>query len=382
MRTIHFNFNNEVDSFPITEEDDGRVTIHGEDGAVMAEYEGIEQFAQFYAQARDVRPDHLKNWVLVEQGDVVSYVLRAGTAGVSSEQIEELIDEAFADIQAAGTVHPLDLNRVRMELVDVPDVMRALAQSLVPDAAKVVYDALAAKDAFVAPELTAELEEEPDTRSKMERYLDQVLETDQSLVFFARLVNQPDTAGKEEILAAFAASLIPYTVEMASNLYEGALTEAMKNAGVNGRFEALLVLTQTVPGEPDGEIVSKYMVSARMAGRTAINLPVYRVGRRYIKQSAKLVPFEELVQETIYDRNGTPVVISFDDAVDDEVETELEAARAEMEAAQAEMGEGLAAASSVSGAAVRALFERGQALSEQGDDDEDADAVTNDDEWF
>ena len=382
MRTIHFNFNNEVDSFPITEEDDGRVTIHGEDGAVMAEYEGIEQFAQFYAQARDVRPDHLKNWVLVEQGDVVSYVLRAGTAGVSSEQIEELIDEAFADIQAAGTVHPLDLNRVRMELVDVPDVMRALAQSLVPDAAKVVYDALAAKDAFVAPELTAELEEEPDTRSEMERYLDQVLETDQSLVFFARLVNQPDTAGKEEILAAFAASLIPYTVEMASNLYEGALTEAMKNAGVNGRFEALLVLTQTVPGEPDGEIVSKYMVSARMAGRTAINLPVYRVGRRYIKQSAKLVPFEELVQETIYDRNGTPVVISFDDAVDDEVETELEAARAEMEAAQAEMGEGLAAASSVSGAAVRALFERGQALSEQGDDDEDADAVTNDDEWF
>lgn len=382
MRTIHFNFNNEVDSFPITEEDDGRVTIHGEDGAVMAEYEGIEQFAQFYAQARDVRPDHLKNWVLVEQGDVVSYVLRAGTAGVSSEQIEELIDEAFADIQAAGTVHPLDLNRVRMELVDVPDVMQALAQSLVPDAAKVVYDALAAKDAFVAPELTAELEEEPDTRSEMERYLDQVLETDQSLVFFARLVNQPDTAGKEEILAAFAASLIPYTVEMASNLYEGALTEAMKNAGVNGRFEALLVLTQTVPGEPDGEIVSKYMVSARMAGRTAINLPVYRVGRRYIKQSAKLVPFEELVQETIYDRNGTPVVISFDDAVDDEVETELEAARAEMEAAQAEMGEGLAAASSVSGAAVRALFERGQALSEQGDDDEDADAVTNDDEWF
>lgn len=382
MRTIHFNFNNEVDSFPITEEDDGRVTIHGEDGAVMAEYEGIEQFAQFYAQARDVRPDHLKNWVLVEQGDVVSYVLRAGTAGVSSEQIEELIDEAFADIQAAGTVHPLDLNRVRMELVDVPDVMQALAQSMVPDAAKVVYDALAAKDAFVAPELTAELEEEPDTRSEMERYLDQVLETDQSLVFFARMVNQPDTAGKEEILAAFAASLIPYTVEMASNLYEGALTEAMKNAGVNGRFEALLVLTQTVPGEPDGEIVSKYMVSARMAGRTAINLPVYRVGRRYIKQSAKLVPFEELVQEIIYDRNGTPVVISFDDAVDGEVETELEATRAEMEAAQAEMGEELAAASSVSGAAVRALFERGQALSEQGDDDEDADAVTNDDEWF
>ncbi len=382
MRTIHFNFNNEVDSFPITEEDDGRVTIHGEDGAVMAEYEGIEQFAQFYAQARDVRPDHLKNWVLVEQGDVVSYVLRAGTAGVSSEQIEELIDEAFADIQAAGTVHPLDLNRVRMELVDVPDVMQALAQSMVPDAAKVVYDALAAKDAFVAPELTAELEEEPDTRSEMERYLDQVLETDQSLVFFARMVNQPDTAGKEEILAAFAASLIPYTVEMASNLYEGALTEAMKNAGVNGRFEALLVLTQTVPGEPDGEIVSKYMVSAHMAGRTAINLPVYRVGRRYIKQSAKLVPFEELVQETIYDRNGTPVVISFDDAVDDEVETELEAARAEMEAAQEEMGEGVAAASSVSGAAVRAFLEQDRARFEQGDDDEDADVVTNDDEWF
>ena len=330
MRTIHFNFNNEVDSFPITEEDDGRVTIHGEDGAVMAEYEGIEQFAQFYAQARDVRPDHLKNWVLVEQGDVVSYVLRAGTAGVSSEQIEELIGEAFADIQAAGTVHPLDLNRVRMELVDVPDVMQALAQSMVPDAAKVVYDALAAKDAFVAPELTAELEEEPDTRSEMERYLDQVLETDQSLVFFARMVNQPDTAGKEEILTAFAASPIPYTVELASNLYEGALTEAMKNAGVNGRFEALLVLTQTVPGEPDGEIVSKYMGSARMAGRTAINLPVYRVGRRYIKQSAKLVPFEELVQEIIYDRNGTPVVISFDDAVDGEVETELEATQAEM----------------------------------------------------
>ena len=73
MRTLQFNFNNDVNTFTIYEEEDGtiRVPLPGGDEAT---YANRQQFAEMYAQARDVTPDNLKNWKLVENGDVLSFI--------------------------------------------------------------------------------------------------------------------------------------------------------------------------------------------------------------------------------------------------------------------------------------------------------------------
>lgn len=77
-----FNFNNEQDTTPITvDEVTKAVTFNG------VEFASVQEFAEFYALARDVKPENLKNWVLVENGDTYSFVLRAATAGHDASEI-------------------------------------------------------------------------------------------------------------------------------------------------------------------------------------------------------------------------------------------------------------------------------------------------------
>lgn len=86
----YFNFNNEVDTVPVeVNETTKEVTFNG------VTFASMQEFAEFYAQARDVKPEYLKNWVLVENGDTYSFVLRAATAGTSA------VDIAIA-LRAAG----------------------------------------------------------------------------------------------------------------------------------------------------------------------------------------------------------------------------------------------------------------------------------------
>ena len=74
-----FNFNNEQDTTPITvDEVTKAVTFNG------VEFASVQEFAEFYALARD---ENLKNWVLVENGDTYSFVLRAATAGHDASEI-------------------------------------------------------------------------------------------------------------------------------------------------------------------------------------------------------------------------------------------------------------------------------------------------------
>lgn len=330
MRKL-FNFNNEVDTFEIdVNEETGRVEVPGPNG-VTAEYDSLLQLAEIYAQARDVLPENLKNWTLLENGDVVSFVLRAGTAGVSAEMIQEDLDAVLGEIRTEGAFHPLHVQRVAQELEGCENVVNTLAMSQAGDVAREVYDRLDARGAF--EETTAEPELEPvDERSELERYLDKVMEEDKSIGFFARLLNLGTDADKASILAGFNASTIPYTVEMLCSLYENALNAARDGMNVDTRFDALLVMTQEIPNEVDVEAKTKLAQVTVIAGRNQVNVSVYEVGRQHIRKSTKLVRLAELDGENVIMVGNKPVIISFNPEVDAALEAERAEALAQEEA--------------------------------------------------
>lgn len=328
MRTLQFNFNNDVNTFTIYEEEDGtiRVPLPGGDEAT---YANRQQFAEMYAQARDVTPDNLKNWKLVENGDVLSFILRAGTAGVSAAEIQEQMDQVFGELRTEGAFHPLDVERVRQEVAGSRDVMQALVGSANLDVARVVYDRLNAMGAFTEPEQEPE---EVDERSEMEKYLDSVLEQDRTLAFFAQLFRLEGNASREQVVEALHASTIPYTVAMLSDLYEDAIRSARANGiNVTTRMEALLVVGQEGP-DPDEDAKRKLLTAATLAGRDKVNVTSYTVGHSHIRKSATLMRLEELDAIDVFMSGNTPIVVSFDPAVDEELEREREEAEAEANA--------------------------------------------------
>lgn len=90
MSTKYFNFRHEENLVELdVNEETGRVEVRG------VEFDSVEEFAEQYALARDVRPDQFKNWALTENGDTYIYDLRAATAG------NNLADIATA-LRAAG----------------------------------------------------------------------------------------------------------------------------------------------------------------------------------------------------------------------------------------------------------------------------------------
>lgn len=325
MKHVQFNFNNEIDRFELLlDEETGRVQIPGENGEILAEYTSLQQFAEVYAQARDVKPEHLKNWVLVEHGDVVSFILRAGTAGVDAASIDEQMQAVFQEARENAAFHPLAIMRVTQELKDATDVMTALAMSTEQEVARFVYDRLNAMGAFAEPVVE---EPEVDTRSDMERYLDTVMERDQTLAFFAQLLNTP-VAEKEVILDTLEHSSIPYTVEMLRSLYEDALCTAESDGiGVTDRFTSILVVTQSVPTKNVEEAKKQMMTAARMAGRNSVNVTCYVVGQHHIRKTAKLLSIGELRESELFMVDNKPIVVDFSDTIDGELEAERDAER-------------------------------------------------------
>lgn len=76
MSTKYFNFRHEENLVELNVNDEtGRVEVRG------VEFDSVEEFAEQYALARDVRPDQFKNWALTQNGDTYIYDLRAATAG-------------------------------------------------------------------------------------------------------------------------------------------------------------------------------------------------------------------------------------------------------------------------------------------------------------
>lgn len=315
MKQMFFNFNNEVDRFEIlVNEETGVVQIPGEGGEVLAEYASLQQFAEVYAQARDVKPEHLKNWMLVEHGDVASFILRAGTAGVAAAEIAEDMQAVLEEARMNGGFHPLAIKRIENELQGAADVMDALATSSEQDVARFIYDRL------------------------MERYLDGVLERDKTLAFFANLLHTP-VAEKAVILDTLEHSNVPYTVAMLSSLYEDAIRAAMDGIGVHDRFTAILVIAQAVPAE-DGEASKKQLLTAaRMAGRDSVNITSYLVGQHHVKEVAKMMSVQELRESTLFMVDSKPVVVVFSDTIDAELEAER-AAEEERRAMEADEDDG------------------------------------------
>ena len=105
MSTKYFNFNNEADLTPIEVNDETGVVEFTLDGQV-ATFESVQEFAEFYALARNVVPDNLKNWTLTEDGNHVAFVLRAGTAGLDAEEITKIA----TGLRAAG-MSPEEIGR-------------------------------------------------------------------------------------------------------------------------------------------------------------------------------------------------------------------------------------------------------------------------------
>ena len=86
----YFNFNNEADLTPVdVDTETGRVSL--DIGDRHSEFDSLQEFAEFYAVARNVKPENLKNWVLTEDGDQFAFVLRAGTAGLTADEISEMV---------------------------------------------------------------------------------------------------------------------------------------------------------------------------------------------------------------------------------------------------------------------------------------------------
>lgn len=367
MKVCQFNFNNEVDSFTIHVEDDGRVSVPGENGQVLAEYTSIEQLAEIYAQARDVKPENLKNWVLLENGNVYSYVLRAGTAGVDVCEVEEQLEEVFASL--SGKYHPLSIARAKEQVMadGARDLTEALVHCSETDVARDVYDAMQA--AAENTELAEVPVEEPvDTRSELEKYIDDMADsTPGSLGFFATLAGLDADTEKADVIETLSASIAFSNVTSLKGIFENAVSDAVNEGiGVRDAVDAMAVLTQTTAGTKDDEMKNRMVVAARMAGRDRVNIPVDIVGAAHIRHTAEMVSLADLENAELLVRDNVPYIVRFSDTVDAELEAERDEAAAR-EAAEAQ---------SVSGADVRRMIE----TSDEGDGGEEAD--DDEMEWF
>lgn len=327
MRICQFNFNNEVDTFEIQVEEDGTVRVPGTNGEILAEYDSVAQMAEMFALARDVKAENLKNWVLLENGDVYSFVLRAGTAGLSMEDMEgltvgdmqEQLENAFASL--AGRFHALAVARARDQVMGSPDrnLADALIQCTETDIAGAVYDAL---ESVEAP---AEEEPEEDTRTDAKRFFD-----DYNIPgvkeLFAILMNLPAASDLEEVISAAENHPLLSDYDRLLECYRADVDNAVRNGiGVVTTADALTVLNQ-IPAYASGdEAKARMKAAASLARRSRVNLTLDIVGRRCIRHTSTIVSLEELDGIELYLRGNELLMVQFDDAVDAELEAERDA---------------------------------------------------------
>lgn len=339
MRVCQFNFNNEVDSFEIHVEDDGRVIVPGENGP-LAEYTSVEQLAEIYAQARDVKPENLKNWTLLENGDVYSYVLRAGTAGIDVSEVEEQLEQVFENLKDSH--HALSIARAKEQIMSdgTVDLTEALVHCTETDVARDVYDAM---QNVIDGEGTDVVEEpvEEDTRSDLEKYLDNMEETPGAISLIAFIAGLPADTEKTALLEALQNNRVLSNVENLHTLYANTISEAQtEGIGVQTVADAITVITQTAVGVKDDEVKNRLTATTRMAGRDKVNVSVDIVGRLHIRHTAELIALSDLDVVDLFVRDNVPYVVRFSDTIDGELEAERNAAMAETEDADQETEKG------------------------------------------
>lgn len=123
MSTKYFNFRHEENLVELNVNDEtGRVEVRG------VEFDSVEEFAEQYALARDVRPDQFKNWALTENGDTYIYDLRAATAGNDLAAIATALREAgFTPEEVAKALAAQQALEAAPAPVAVPDTETARA---------------------------------------------------------------------------------------------------------------------------------------------------------------------------------------------------------------------------------------------------------------
>lgn len=323
MEVKQFNFNNEVDAFEIHVEEDGTVTVPDENGNAMAHYDSVEQLAEIYAQARGVKPENLKNWTLLENGDEYTYVLRAGTAGVNVSEAYGQIEDVLNGLEG---FHPLNVARAREQILSDGDrdLTDALVHCTETDIARDVYDRLNAlingtEEAPVEPE-------EVDNRSELQKYVDEMAEMPGALAFLAQIAGIDGETDKDAITAVLEGSYVLSNVSSLHALYSNAVSEACSEGiGVNCDADALTVITQTPAAKKDGEMKARVIATAKMASRKKVNVPVDIVGRKHIKHTAEMVAVEEIEAADLYVRGNVAFIVRFDESIDEILEAERNA---------------------------------------------------------
>lgn len=123
MSTKYFNFRHEENLVELNVNDEtGRVEVRG------VEFDSVEEFAEQYALARDVRPDQFKNWALTQNGDTYIYDLRAATAGNNLAAIATALREAgFTPEEVAKALAAQQALEAAPVPVAVPDTETARA---------------------------------------------------------------------------------------------------------------------------------------------------------------------------------------------------------------------------------------------------------------
>lgn len=329
MRVCQFNFNNEVDTFEIhVDEETGVVTVPGENGTALAEYDSVQQLAENYALARDVKPENLKNWTLLENGDVFSFVLRAGTAGVEVSEVEEKLDQVFTSLE--GKYHALSIARAKEQVMSdgTVDLTEALVHCTETDIARDVYDAMNAE--INGTEVAPVEEEEPDNRTDLQKYVDEMTEVPGAVGFLATLAGLPVDTDKDAVAEALAGSYALSNVSSLRAIYNNAINDAINDGiGVRDAADALTVITQSVAAVKDNAVKERLVGAATLAKRDKVNVSVDIVGENHIKHTAELVALAEIADMDLYVRNNTPFVVRFSDTIDAELEAERAAQQAE-----------------------------------------------------
>ena len=326
MKRCQFNFNNEVDAFEIlVDEETGRVEVRGEGEQLLAEYDSVQQMAEIYAQARDVKPENLKNWVLLQNGNVYSFVLRAGTAGVNVADVEEQLEAAIDGL--AGKYHALSIARAKEQILadGMVDLTEALVHCTETDIARDIYDAMfpTGEAAEGTTEVAPVEPEEVDTRSDLEKYVDDMENVPGAIGFLATLVGLGVGATKEEVLAQLTASYVLSNVSSLRALYNNAINDAItEGIGVVTAEDALTVIIQTPAGRKDDTMKARILQATRMAGRNQMNVSVDIVGEKHIRHTAELVSLADLEGLDLYVRDNVPFVVRFSDTIDAEIEAE------------------------------------------------------------
>lgn len=325
MRTVYFNFNNEVDVLTLEQnEETGVVTIPGQDDM---EFDNINAFAEHYALARDVHPTNLKNWELLEQGETYVFALRAATGGISTREVKNELEEVLTELDS--DFHVLDVRAVQEYLKGKKDIVDALTTYEDKAIAKAVYDALDGKGALEVEE------EEVDERSEVEIVLDTAIEEVGSVALFAKALNLDADANKEEVMSE--ASLFNFNGQDLLDAVDEVMYQLQTTTGVNEPAILSALVAQEATGLSDDNAVTRLTSVSRIAGRDSINLRVVRVGKKFVKDTSTRVTFDELAEKDVRIVNDVLTTFSFEEEVDDEVRAEIAERNAEIEAEEEEM---------------------------------------------